>query len=380
VLMSLFFSAIFPVGYWYSAFACLICFWVDKYCVLRLFRQKPPAGDRLVRLTRTFTAIVVLIHAIITSHFYYSWPFDNLCDTDDVLTPEGRRRAALLGITTNSTYKMCNSVSSSLIPPPVREDWMQHGDVQVRLVQFFNVVSILMIVYICIVYFGSDSASSVYALFYYKHQAVGEATTIPYDTVTTGEGYVPQFVLEGMSHSILTCVAPVPASKELNGGLEFDSYLLNWTASKERTGEETQEELAVDLTEEEKDAIYRKNNVYFDDQLQGMDQHKIDTVTFARAKQYIRNAATAEAGAFAMTVAGRARASTVNKEKRGSMRKSEGAVRRMSNSVIKVLGVGVSETGNSDLEKMADAAEEEERRESNVVEYPANMSGGGTYA
>ena len=62
MLMSMFFSAIMPTGYWYSAFSCFISFWVDKYCILRLFRQKPPSGDRLVRITRTTVAIVVLIH------------------------------------------------------------------------------------------------------------------------------------------------------------------------------------------------------------------------------------------------------------------------------------------------------------------------------
>jgi hypothetical protein len=48
VLMSMFFSAIFPVGFYYSAFACFCSFWADKYCILRVFRQKPPTGDKLV--------------------------------------------------------------------------------------------------------------------------------------------------------------------------------------------------------------------------------------------------------------------------------------------------------------------------------------------
>jgi len=50
VLMSMFFSAIFPVGFYYSAFACFCSFWADKYCILRVFRQKPPTGDKLVLL------------------------------------------------------------------------------------------------------------------------------------------------------------------------------------------------------------------------------------------------------------------------------------------------------------------------------------------
>jgi hypothetical protein len=382
VLMSLFFSAIFPVGYWYSAMACGICFWVDKYCVLRLFRQKPPAGDRLVRVTRTFTALVVLIHAIITSHFYYSWPFDNLCPTKEALSADGQARAATLGIPSNyySVYKQCNQISDGLLPPVKEEDWFQSDGEQYKLVYFFNVVSIIMVIYICIVYFGSDASTSVYALFYYRHSAVGAATDIPYDTVTTGEGYAPQFIFEGMAHSILCCVAPIPPEQELNGGLEFDSYLLNWTASKERTGEEAEEELEVDLTPEEKDAIYRKANIYFDDQLEAIDEKNKNTCVLARAKQYIKNTATAEAGAFAMSVAGRARASTAAKAER---QESQGGgkvsmARRLSNSATSMVAnvqakmMGTPTTANADLEKMAN--DDEARRQ--TTQYPDDMQGG----
>jgi hypothetical protein len=90
--MSMFFSAIMPTGYWYSALACLVSFWVDKYCILRLFRQKPPSGDRLVRVTRTTVAMVVLIHACITSHFYFSFPFDNLCPTSESLSVRNEKQ------------------------------------------------------------------------------------------------------------------------------------------------------------------------------------------------------------------------------------------------------------------------------------------------
>lgn len=381
VLMSLFYSAIFPVGYWYSALACFLCYWVDKYCVLRLFRQKPPAGDRLVRVTRTFTAVVVLIHAVITSHFYYSWPFDNLCPTSGSTTTGGAARAALLGVPLayqGTYFSQCNVISDGLLPPVKKEPWFQDDGEQYKLVYFFNVVSILMVIYICIAYFGSDASTSIYALFYYRHSAVGEATDIAYDTVTTGEGYVPQFILEGMPHSILCCVAPIPATQEFGGGLEFDTYLLNWTASKERTGEEDESELEQDLTEEEKDAVYRKSNIYFDDQLEAIDEKNKNTCVLARAKQYIRNTATAEAGAFAMTVAGKARANTLHKEERAStsMASRLSASAKGMVQAVQVKVMGTPATGNADLEKMAAAAEggDDERRE--TTQYPADMPGG----
>ena len=48
---------------------------------------------------------------------------------------------------------------------------------------------------------------------YYSHEAIGEAGDIAFETVESGEGYVPQFVVPGLHHSILACVAPVDKGK-----------------------------------------------------------------------------------------------------------------------------------------------------------------------
>jgi hypothetical protein len=280
VLMSLFFSAIFPIGYWYSAMACFICFWVDKICILRLFRQKPPAGDRLVRVTRMFTAIVIIVHVIITAHFYYGWPFDGLCESSDFLNEHGKKRAAKIGALSDVVYKQCDSFSTSFLPPVRDEPWFT-GD-QYSLVAFFNVIAITLIIYVAVTYLGSDATWSFYSLFYYKHEAVGACSSILFQSVESGEGYVPQFHIEGESHAISCCQAPADEST-LSGGYEFNPYLLNWTASKERTGEEGADD--PDLTEEEKDKIYRESNCYFDHLL--TNYHKRNC--FGRAKQYIVN-------------------------------------------------------------------------------------------
>ena len=410
VLMSMWFSAIFPMGFFYSAFACFCSFWADKYCILRIYRQKPPSGDKLVRITRTFAACIILVHSVITSHAYYSWPYDNLCKTSDELSPAGQTRAALLGIETPVAYRQCNSVSDSFLPPVSqgREDWFQEGNEQIRLVFFYNIVAIITICYITTVYFGSSTHGLIYGLFYYKHDAVGDATDIKYETVDSGEGYVPQVQVPFLDHSVLACSAPGQANE--GGGLEFDTYLLNWTASKERTGEESPEETFVDLTEAEKDAVYRRYNFFFDDQFEGMDKSKL----FSRAKQYIHNTETQEAGAFRMSVAGRARASIIKKEgglaKSGMMRvtgamssglKTAGSFQMTSllkkkpeaasesswaasqAAAAAAAGTGgQADIGDAVFAKPADAsgleamAEADERRETTEVEFPSSMSGG----
>ena len=50
-------------------------FWVNKYSFLQLSRQKPPAGDYLVKVTRAFAALLMLVHSVAASHFYYRLVF-----------------------------------------------------------------------------------------------------------------------------------------------------------------------------------------------------------------------------------------------------------------------------------------------------------------
>ncbi len=89
MLMSFFYSALFPLGFFYTAASMFYAFWVDKYLLLRIYKNKPPTGAKLSNLTRVFTAIIVLIHCIITAHYYHGWPFDNLCPSPDTLSEDG---------------------------------------------------------------------------------------------------------------------------------------------------------------------------------------------------------------------------------------------------------------------------------------------------
>lgn len=151
--------------------------------------------------------------------------------------------------------------------------------------------------------------------------------------MASGEGYVPQVTVAGANQSVLCCTAEADGAP---GNLPFQTYLLNWTAAKERTGEEGSSgdsasgdgaDKFVDLTAAEKDAIYRKACVYFDDCLDGVDPTNKATRLLARAKQYIHNHATQEEGDFRSSTAGRARAATRKKDvqKAGGLAKLQGA-------------------------------------------------------
>mmetsp|Transcript_28519 Transcript_28519/g.63650 ORF Transcript_28519/g.63650 Transcript_28519/m.63650 type:complete len:992 (-) Transcript_28519:354-3329(-) len=310
VLMSLCFSAIFPLGYFYSAFACFLSFCVDKYCVLRIFKMKPPADDKLAKITRSFVGLCLVAHCALTAHFYYSWPYDSLCKTSEALSTAGAARAGLLGIDADTVYRVCNQLSPSLLPPVGKEPWFQEGGAQYRLVAFYYVAAFIIMIYVAFFYFGFDAGFSIYSLFYYKHQTVGDISLdtkgnpIKCSSIPEIKGYVPQIEIPGVRHHVMACTAPNTTGelgsrlgKEKSmGGLEFDVYLLDWVASKESTVPGTDEEFKEPepLTDAEKHQLYTLHNLYVNDQLQKLDKGVLDTVVLSRAKQYIRDFTTIE--------------------------------------------------------------------------------------
>ena len=121
---------------------------------------------------------------------YTNRPFDNLCPSHRDLSDAGFRNAEIAGVGDLKVWEQCKQVSNSLLPPVGKQIWFQEGDDQTNLVAFFNICSILMIIYLLVAYFGADSALGIYGLFYFYHEPVGRAFDIPFSKVETGEGYV----------------------------------------------------------------------------------------------------------------------------------------------------------------------------------------------
>jgi hypothetical protein len=141
-----------------------------------------------VRITRMFAALIVLVHAVITCHYYYSWPFDNLCkDPSVAFTATGLANAAFLNASTTDVYKQCNSVSDNFLPYPERQEWFQEPieggtfDAQYQLVLFYYVCAWVIVCYILVTYLGSDTYGSIYSLFYYKFEGGGETFDTRYN-------------------------------------------------------------------------------------------------------------------------------------------------------------------------------------------------------
>lgn len=116
-------------------------------------------------------AVIILVHVIITSHYFYGWPFDNLRPVHGAsLTEVGRVRASQIAANTEAVYEQYSAVSpiSNGPLPPFFCDASCTAD-QRTLVSFYNIFAVAIAAYILVFYFGFSSANSLYSLFYYSH-------------------------------------------------------------------------------------------------------------------------------------------------------------------------------------------------------------------
>merc|ERR1712153_184037 len=111
-----------------------MCYWVDKYCLFRLWKQPPAMDASLTAASRLQIAVICVVHSIIAGLFFAGFPFDNLQSTTDTATVT-EVKTMLNGTTvTTSTdqyvYTDVDQKPAGMINIPTA-DWMASEQVDV---------------------------------------------------------------------------------------------------------------------------------------------------------------------------------------------------------------------------------------------------------
>mmetsp|Transcript_16628 Transcript_16628/g.24577 ORF Transcript_16628/g.24577 Transcript_16628/m.24577 type:complete len:880 (+) Transcript_16628:121-2760(+) len=84
LFLAFYYSAIFPMGFFWAAASLGINYWVDKFCILRKYGPSPAVGEQVSYLSRFyFFPLILFFYAFTTAYNYSRWPFDNTCDTGE---------------------------------------------------------------------------------------------------------------------------------------------------------------------------------------------------------------------------------------------------------------------------------------------------------
>jgi hypothetical protein len=80
LFLTFYYAVLFPAGYFLAALTLTVHYWVDKFCLLRVWQPAPAVGNEIARFSRTyFISIAVAIYAVMSSFSFASFPYDNSC-------------------------------------------------------------------------------------------------------------------------------------------------------------------------------------------------------------------------------------------------------------------------------------------------------------
>lgn len=82
IFTGLFFMSIVPVGLVFSCMALFVCYWVDKYLLLRKWKQVPKIGGDLAKDSQTYLLLAIVAHFMFSTVFYSSFTYDHVCAID----------------------------------------------------------------------------------------------------------------------------------------------------------------------------------------------------------------------------------------------------------------------------------------------------------
>lgn len=268
VFICMFYSAVMPAAFLVTSFALFLNYWVDKYLLLRSWQVPPLLNAKIVKTTQAHLACVVLVHCIISLHYFAGFPFDH------VGTPNA-----------DGEYEWVdkNLWNEGIFIVFGTRDWMSSS--QKNVSRFYQVFCIIGVIIVVTYYSGRMIQDTLYTLFigqpsddteiavrpavkgerYYLEDDYGNPISEAIkasDPDVDLNGYIPQMEHPALDYPQVATYLPFDHSEEntLDPSDKetpvFTQAMLTWNVPRSLS--------TVDLNGEPCPVTYRGNNLYAD--------------------------------------------------------------------------------------------------------------------
>jgi len=130
LFLTVFYSQVFPAAFFFAAAILTESYWLDKFSILRSWKQGPNIGTKISIFSNFFFLAILLVYSVVMSYTYAQMPFDNACSTNTTITSNyiGNftvNEVDIVNITATSEHKFhkfCNQNFLESIPatfPPL---------------------------------------------------------------------------------------------------------------------------------------------------------------------------------------------------------------------------------------------------------------------
>eukprot|EP00542_Grammatophora_oceanica_P010709 CAMPEP_0194043292 /NCGR_PEP_ID=MMETSP0009_2-20130614/14957_1 /TAXON_ID=210454 /ORGANISM="Grammatophora oceanica, Strain CCMP 410" /LENGTH=944 /DNA_ID=CAMNT_0038687459 /DNA_START=167 /DNA_END=3001 /DNA_ORIENTATION=- len=267
MFLCFFYSALFPGSFFFCGAILLMQYYVDKYCLMRIWSTAPFIGSQLAVFSRRyFFSLALLAFAVVAAYSWAQFPYDNVCfgsDTGFAATytdvqnlhweaPEGFADG-VVPVSKDENVLFCDQnwrAMDGLGFPPV-PSVLQTGDLrwmtdsQETLSRLYGWSSMVALIAFVVLVFGGTIVSLFVGLYRGNYTPDGEDQHIDFSSEEIS-GYVPQFKVGAFQYP---CIA---ADVD-----DFDKSLIDF--------------------QDPKDPQYDTHNLIFDMPYKGMKRPKVET-------------------------------------------------------------------------------------------------------
>lgn len=233
--LALWYSSIYPCGFFMCSIALLVNYYIDRWSVMRTWKQMPNLGTRISKCSRTyFVPLAIVAMAISSSYYWAGFPFDNVCEmpgtkfTDllDTLPEKGRQfyndtsqitelpvnigtGVVIVPIEiTSAYYGKCDSSLMQLHKFPAISkwakeadlNWMTEGQEQATNISGYASVVVMILVSISFLWQLKNAISD---FFHSSYESRGEDQGIDFCDAPSISSYVPQIQSDVFSYPLL---------------------------------------------------------------------------------------------------------------------------------------------------------------------------------
>jgi len=221
LFLTLFYSILFPMGFFFASAIFTVYYWMDKFCILRSWKQGPKLGVAVSTTSAFFFKLCLLTYAVMASYFYSQFPADNACLSNKeedftaytgsvTLTPPNDKPFdTQIDTETVQGYKFCTqellrSMKFPALPSLQSEGgWMTPN--QELYSKMFGWTSVAMLVLAGTSLLNKIFMYYVYPIFYSPYQRPTYENNEKFEEVQEIAAYVPQVVIPGFKFPFLLC-------------------------------------------------------------------------------------------------------------------------------------------------------------------------------
>lgn len=199
--MCFYYSTLYPAAFFFGTAILIVQYYVDKYCLMRIWANTAFLGSELARFSRHyFFSGAVLAYAVISAYAWAGFPYDNLCDSNNTTEIDQTSVNITLGdgvdmeilVESHRSVLFCDQSFSGfdgLFFPPTSGKQPDDGrfwmsDEQETLSDIYGYVALASVILFIVFFFGAAIVNWLFSWFKGVYSPSGQKQNIDFSSNT----------------------------------------------------------------------------------------------------------------------------------------------------------------------------------------------------